>query len=89
MNPTQLQTTLAPLVALGAGWLAGRFGISVSFWTEILTWLVGGGSILWAAFATTKTALITTVANAPEVASVKLTAAAPDAMKDKTPDNVN
>lgn len=90
MNSTQLVTTLAPIISFVAGLLASRqvFGWDAGVWATVIGSIVAAGVTIWNAISTTKTSLITTVANAPEVASVKLTAAAPSAMKDNTPSNV-
>jgi len=92
MNSTQLQTTLASLVALVAGYLAGRgiFGLDTNTWISILTAIVGVGGTLWAAFVTRKSAIVTTTANLPEVESVTLNRSADsNSLSAVTPDNVN
>lgn len=90
MNPVQISTTLAPIISFVAGLLASRqvFGWDAGVWATVIGSLLAAGATIWNAVTTTKTSLITTVANAPEVASVKLTAAAPEALKDNTPSNV-
>lgn len=87
MNPTQIQSTLAPIVALIASLLAGHIFDSGT-WTSIIMWFVSGGAVLWGAIATRKTALISTTANLADVKSVTLTATADPALVNATPNNV-
>jgi hypothetical protein len=89
MNPTQLQTTLAPLVTL----LGGLLAVKVPFfdagtWGQILGGILTLGGIIWAGVATRQSAIISTVANDPQVKSVQLTASAPQGLVDATPQNV-
>jgi hypothetical protein len=63
MNKTQLQTTVAPLIGIAAGYLAGSgaLGLSAGDWGTVLTGLVGVGAILWPAFVTRMQSLKDTV----------------------------
>lgn len=89
MNPTQLQTTLAPLVSL----LGGLLALKVPFfdagtWGQILGGILTLGGIIWAGVASRQSALITTVANDPQVKAVQLVSSAPKTLVDSTPQNV-
>ncbi len=89
MNGTQIQSTLAPLVSFLAGLLAAKIPwLDTGAWTQILGALMGVGATIWAAVATKKTSLITTVANDPDVQSVKLQQFASASVVDATPNNV-
>jgi hypothetical protein len=91
MNSTQLQTTLASLVTFLAGLAAGRglFGWDQATWITVITAVVGVGGAVWAAVTTKKSALVTSVAQMPEVASVKLeSTAAGQSLAASTPSNV-
>lgn len=77
MNQTQATTTLAPIIAFIAGFLASRFTfLDAATWTAVVTGIVGLVATVWAAVATRKTALIdqtgkfsgTTVVTKPEIA---------------------
>lgn len=59
MNKTQLQTTLAPLVAAIAGFLAGRgvFGLDTQTWISILGGIGALVATIWGAVATRSQAL--------------------------------
>lgn len=74
MNQTQIQTTLAPLIALGAGFLAGKgvFGIDAAGWTVLIGGAVGFGATVWGVLVGRKASLVTTVAQMPEVQAVRL-----------------
>lgn len=90
MNATQIQTTLAPLVAFLAGLLAAKVPfLDVGTWTTIIGSVLGLGATIWGAISARKTALITTVANEPDVQSIKLAQFAPASVVQATPDNVN
>lgn len=75
MNPTQTQTTLAPIIAFIAGLLAGKgvFGLDAATWATV----IGGGiafvATIWAAIATRKTSMVASVNSMPEVAGVVTT----------------
>lgn len=78
MNQTQTTTTLAPIIAFIAGFLASRFTfLDAATWTAIITGVVGIIATVWAAVATRKTALIdqtgkfsnTVVVTTPEIAN--------------------
>lgn len=91
MNPTQITTTAAPLIAFLAGLAAGKglFGLDIATWTTLIGGLVGFGATVWAAISTRKSAIISQAASLPEVQSVKLEpTAAGTAMADSTPANV-
>ena len=92
MNPTQITTTAAPIIAFLAGLAAGRglFGWDQATWITVLTGLAGLGATIWAAVTTRKTAMVTAVANMPEVKAVTLDATAPGAaaVSAATPSNV-
>ena len=62
-NKTQLQTTAATLVGVGAGYLAGKgyLGLSLSDWTTILTAVVTVGTIAWPVLVTRANSLKDTV----------------------------
>ncbi len=63
MNKTQLQTTVAPLIGVAAGYLAGAhvLGLDASAWTVVITGLLGAGAVLWPALVTRATSLKDTV----------------------------
>ena len=89
MNPTQLQTTLAPLVSILGGLLAAKVPFfDAGTWGQILGGLLAFGGILWGAFAARSSAVISTAANDPNVASVKLASTAPQSLVESTPSNV-
>ncbi len=74
MNPTQIQTTIAPIVAAVAGFLAGRgyFGFDQATWISVLAGLGTLIATIWSAVAARKTAIVTTAANLPEVKAIQL-----------------
>lgn len=92
MNPTQIQTTLAPVVAAVAGFLAGKgyFGWDSQTWIAIIGGIGTVVATIWGAAAARKNAMVTTVANLPEVKEITLdkTAPATQALDAATPDNV-
>lgn len=97
MNPTQIQTTLAPILAAAAGFLAGKgfFGLDSLGWMNILGGLTAAAATVWGAIAARKNAMVTTVAQMPEVKSITLDKNAADTTPTKvaelnrnTPDNV-
>lgn len=95
MNPTQIQTTLAPLAAAIAGFLAGKgyFGWDAQTWIAILGGVGTFAATIWGAIAARKSAMVTTVANLPEVkkdGGVILDKTVPTtaALAAATPDNV-
>jgi hypothetical protein len=65
MNKTSLQTTLAPLIAAVAGFLAGKgvFGLDAATWATVLGSVATVGAVAWGAVAARKTALVDTVGN--------------------------
>lgn len=72
MNTTQTQTTIAPIVAFLAGLLAGKgvFGFDAATWAAIIGGIGGVVMTIWAAIATRKTTLVSTVNAMDEVAGV-------------------
>lgn len=89
MNPTQLQTTLAPLVSILGGLLAAKVPFfDAGGWGQILGGLLAFAGVIWAAIASRTTAIISTAANSPNVAKVTLTSSAPQSLLDATPNNV-
>lgn len=90
MNNTQLQTTIAPIVAATAGFLAGKgyFGFDSQTWIAILGGAGTFAATLWGAFAARKTAIVTTAAALPEVKNVVLDADAKGAVADSV-NNIN
>jgi hypothetical protein len=65
MNQTQFQTTVAPLVAAVAGFLAGKgvFGFDVGTWITVLGGVGTIGAAVWGGLAARKTALASTLGN--------------------------
>lgn len=65
MNKTQLQTTVAPLIAVAAGYLAGAhvLDLSVGDWGIVISSLLGVGAIVWPAMVTRLQSLKNTVGN--------------------------
>lgn len=63
MNKTQLQTTLAPIIAAAAGFLAGKgyFGLDAADWITVFGALSSIGAVAWGAIATRKTSLADTL----------------------------
>jgi hypothetical protein len=97
MNATQLQTTLAPIIAAIAGFLAGRgyFGLDQATWLSVIAGIGTAATAIWGAYTARKSALVTTVANMPEVKEVSLDASATgqagtdvSALSRATPSNV-
>ena len=72
MNKTQLQTTLAPLIGVLAGFLAGHgaFGLDAASWTIVLGSLGSIGAIAWGAVSTRPLALKDTVGSMPQTTVV-------------------
>lgn len=89
MNGTQLQTTLAPLVSLLGTLLAAKVPFfDAGTWGQILGGIIAFGGVIWGAFAARSSAVISTAASDPNVASVKLASTAPQSLVDATPANV-
>lgn len=92
MNGTQVQTTLAVPISFLAGLLAGKnvFGFDTATWTTIIGAVAGLVATIWGALATRKTALVTTVADLPEVKGVTLNPVVPGVheLNAATPSNV-
>jgi hypothetical protein len=67
MNQTQLQTTLAPIVAAIAGSLAARgfLGLDTAGWTTILFSLLAVAAVAWPAIVTRAQSLKDTVGKLP------------------------
>lgn len=78
MNKTQLQTTIAPLVGVIAGYLAGAhvLNLSAGDWTIVISSLLGVGAILWPAIVTRAQSLKDTVGKMPATTVVTDTASA-------------
>jgi hypothetical protein len=89
MNPTQLQTTLAPIITVLGTLLAARIPFfDAGTWGQILGGIVAFAGVIWGAFAARSSAVISTTANLAEVSKVQLSAAAPQSLVDATPANV-
>lgn len=91
MNPTQIQTTLAPILTVISGILATKFAIfDGATWATILSALVAFAGVLWGAWAGRNAAVVSTTAGLPEVTSVTLDkqAAGSAALVASTPSNV-
>lgn len=90
MNSTQIQTILASLVGAAAMWLASKVPfIDQATWA---TWINTAITFITTAvigWLNRKTALITTVAQQPEVKQVVLEQSAPAALVQATPSNVS
>jgi len=84
MNSTQIQTTLAPIVAAIAGAFAakGWLGLGASDWTTILYSAISIGAIAFPAIVTRAKALKDTVGKMP-----KTTVVTDKATADALPDN--
>lgn len=83
MNKTQLQTTLAPLIAAIAGFLAGKgvFGLDAATWATILGSFGTLAAVVWGAVATRSQALKDTtggLANTTVVTDAASAAALPN-----------
>lgn len=67
MNKTQLQTTLAPLVGVLAGYLAGAhvLNLSAGDWAIVISSVMAAGAVLWPALVTRATSLKDTVGKMP------------------------
>lgn len=72
VNQTQIQTTLAPIVAVIAGALAakGFLGIDTAGWTTIIFSALAVGAIVWPAIATRAQSLKDTVGGMPQTTVV-------------------
>ena len=83
MNKTQLQTTVAPLIGVAAGYLAGAhvLNLSAGDWTTILGALVMAGTVLWPALVTRAQSLKDTVGKMPAT-TVVTDAASANALPD-------
>lgn len=90
MNPTQITTTLAPVITFFAGLLAGKgvFGFDAATWATIIGGIAGVIGTIWAGIATRNKNMITTTANLPEVQTIKLEPQAPSNIVASTPANV-
>lgn len=91
MNSTQTQTSVATLVSFLAGLLAGKgvFGLDTATWATVLGAVVTLGTIAWSAIITRKTAIVTQVANLPEVKNVTVESSKEGtALAQATPNNV-
>ena len=83
MNKTQLQTTVAPLIGVVAGYLAGAHVLNLSSgdWTIVISSLVGASAILWPAIVTRAQSLKDTVGKMPAT-TVVTDAASANALPD-------
>lgn len=72
MNKTQLQTTLAPLIAAFAGFLAGKgyFGFDAQTWISIIGAIAAVVATVWGAVATRPQALKDTTGALPNTTVV-------------------
>lgn len=72
MNKTQLQTTIAPLVAAVAGFLAGKgiFGFDAQTWISIIGGVLAFGATIWGAVAARPQALKDTTGGLPNTTVV-------------------
>lgn len=72
MNKTQLQTTIAPLVAAIAGFLAGKgiFGFDAQTWISILGGIGAVAATVWGGIATRSQALKDTTGALPNTTVV-------------------
>jgi hypothetical protein len=63
VNKTQIQTTIAPLIAAAAGFLAGKgvFGFDAATWVSILGAAGALGATVWGAVSARQIALKDTV----------------------------
>ncbi len=68
MNKTQLQSTVAPLIGIAAGYLAGAhvLNLSAGDWTIVISSIMGVGAILWPALVTRAQSLKDTVGKLPQ-----------------------
>lgn len=85
MNKTQLQTSVAPLVGVAAGYLAGArvLNLGAADWTTVLTGVLAVGAVVWPAIVTRIQSLKDTVGK--NGAIVVTTAASANAL----PNNAN
>lgn len=83
MNKTQIQTTLAPLVGVAAGYMAGAhvLNLSAGDWTTVLTSILSAAAILWPAIVTRAQSLKDTVGKMPST-TVVTDAASANALPD-------
>lgn len=90
MNPTQITTTLGPILGLIAGYFAAWWGIDQATALGVLTALIGLLYSVYTAFITRKSAMVSSVANMPEVAKIEINKSVPgaSALTNATPDNV-
>ncbi len=67
MNKTQLQTTVAPLIGIAAGYAAGHgwLGLDAGAWSVVIGALAAAGSVLWPALVTRAQSLKDTVGSMP------------------------
>lgn len=61
MNPTQLQTTLAPIVSFFAGLLAAKVPwLDAGAWTQIIGGILAVAGVIWGAVAAKPSSLAAT-----------------------------
>jgi len=87
MNTTQLTTSLGPILGLIAGYLAAWWGVDQATALGVVTALIGFVLAIYNAVITRKSAMVTSVANMPEVNKIELVHGATDLAK-QTPSNV-
>jgi len=81
MNPTQWQTSLAPIISFFAGLLAARVPfLDAGGWGQVLGGIMGLVATIWGGVAAKQSSLVSTVASMPEVKEVKLEQFAPQAL---------
>lgn len=89
MNSTQIQSAFGPLLTLLGTLLAAKVPyFDAGTWGQIIGAISALGGVLWTAFTTRGTALITAAANNPEVKSITLEPTASQATVAATPANV-
>lgn len=87
INTTQLTTSLGPILGLIAGYLAAWWGVDQATALGVLTALIGFVLAIYNAVITRKSAMVTQVANMPEVNKIELVPSAKD-LSQATPSNV-
>ena len=88
---TQVQVSTASALAFIAGLLASKFTFfDTNTWMAILTAVGGLVTVVWSAIATRKSAMVSTVANMPQVSTITLNKSVVGAVEldNATPSNV-
>ena len=90
MNPTTITSTVAPIVGMIAAALATKFGLDQNFVATALSAIVSAAATIYIGWSNRQSALVTAVANMPEVSKVELDKSKPAtvALNQATPDNV-